>query len=60
MHSIYLDILDYDTLPTSKISKSGESNQYIPIPSMYGKFTYIWLFYGKCRYIYIAYMDGMG
>ena len=28
----------------------------IPIGSMYGKFTYLWLIYGKCRYIYHAWI----
>ena len=35
-------------------------NIYIPIPSMYGIVTYIWLFlmvkYGKCKYIYHTWM----
>ena len=29
-----------------------DSSWDIPIGSMYGIFTYIWLVYGKCRYIY--------
>ena len=34
--------------------------RYLPMPSMHGMFTYIWLlFYGKCRYN-IPYMDAMG